>query len=80
MGSMDASSNAYKSMMQDIPANHKPEPTIGGATMSGAGGAMMGAQIGSMTAAEGATGIAALGGPMPMAVGAGVGILSYLLS
>lgn len=80
MSSLDASSNAYKSMMPNIPANQKPGPTPGGAILSGAGGAMMGAQVGAMTAAEGAKGLAAVGGPWALGIGTGIGLLSYFLS
>ena len=57
-----------------------PGPSIGGALGAGMGGALTGATLGSMMAAEGLSGIAAVGGPITLGIGAGIGILSYLLS
>ena len=59
----------------------QPGPSAGGAIQSTASGAMMGAGVGMMMAESiAATGpLAAVGGPIPLAIGAGVGLLSYLL-
>lgn len=53
MTGMSQASGTYGSMMKDIPANRKPEPTAGGAIMSGAGGAVAGAQLGTMIGGAG---------------------------
>lgn len=42
------------------------------------GGGLAGAGLGSLMAAEGATGLAALGGPLPLLIGGGLGFLSSL--
>ncbi|MBA3012345.1 MAG: hypothetical protein KKF12_11990 [Proteobacteria bacterium] len=93
MGGMAQASGTYGRVMPNIPANQKPKPTVGGAMMNGAGGAVMGAQAGTMigsamtanataagaTAAEAAA-AGASAGPWGMAAGALIGIGAYLFS
>lgn len=55
-----------------------PSKTAGGGIMAAAGGVSAGAMIGSAMAAEGAVGLAALGGPIPMAIGGAVLLGAYL--
>ena len=76
---LSQASNTYASMdkKKEVDA---PGKTVGGGIMSGLGGAMAGAEIGGLMAEPGATGLAAIGGPVPLAIGAGVGLLSYFLS
>lgn len=62
------------------PVQSKPEKTVGGAISSTAGMTLAGATLGSMFAAEGATGLAAVGGPWFLVGGAVIGLGSYLLS
>jgi hypothetical protein len=80
MGGMDKAAGTYGSMDKDIPANRDPGPTPGGAINAGMGGAVAGATVGSMMAAEGAVGLAAVGGPVTLGIGAALGIGAYLLS
>lgn len=55
------------------------QPMQGSSPLLGAaGGAAAGAGLGSMMAAEGATGLAALGGPWPLLIGGGLGLLGSL--
>ena len=51
-----------------------PDKTIGGGLMAGAGMGLAGAQLGPMISASAAA------GPWGAAIGAGIGILSYLFS
>ncbi len=74
MNGMSQAGSTYGGMMKDIEPPGKPDPTAGGAAMSGMGGAAAGAQIGTMVS----TGAAA--GPYGAAIGAAVGIGSYFLS
>lgn len=74
---MSQAAGTSGSMMKNIPANRDPGPTVGGGIMAGVGGATTASALGS--AIGGATG-GAVGGPGGMAVGALLGIGSYLLS
>jgi hypothetical protein len=86
MGGMNQAAGTYGRMMPNIPANQKPGPSVGGAVMSGMGGAGTGAAMGSFLGATAATetapAVAALGmGPAGWAVAGGLlGIGSYLFS
>lgn len=68
---------SYGSMMRK---NEPPGKTAGGALQNAMGGTMAAASVGSMMAAPGAMGLAAVGGPVTLGIGAGVGLLAYLLS
>ncbi|TWI61612.1 hypothetical protein LZ24_03428 [Desulfobotulus alkaliphilus] len=70
LGGLGQASQSYASMQKAQP---EPEKTVGGALMSGLGGATAGAGIG-MAVASGPVGWGVIGG------GAAVGALSYLLS
>ena len=59
----------------DVAGASHAQRAISGALSGAAGGAM----IGSMMAAEGATGLAAIGGPVPIGIGALLGLGSALL-
>ncbi len=74
MQGMSQASNTSGGMMKDIPANRKPEPTVGGAAMSALGAGAAGAQTAALVSASAAA------GPIGLAIGATIGLGSYLLS
>ena len=75
---MGQAAGSFGSMMKDIPANRDPGPSAGGAIGAAAGGVQLASAMGaSMSPAVGASMMA---GPAGLAVGAGVGLLSYLFS
>ncbi len=82
MGALDSAANTYGRMEKEVKVK-EPEKTMGGGMMNAAGGTLAAASIGSMMAGEAAAaagGVAALGGPVTLGVGAGLGLLSYFLS
>ena len=62
MSGMSKAANSFWGMTKNIPGPKKPEPTAGGAIMSGMGGAAMGAQVGSLMGAGGAAAAGAAAG------------------
>jgi len=75
---MGQAANSFGSMTQDIPANRDPGPSFGGAIGAAAGGAGLASAMGASFAP--AAGASMMAGPVGLAVGAGVGLLSYLFS
>jgi hypothetical protein len=80
MNGMGQAAGTYGNMMKNIPANRDPGPSVGGAINAGMGGVGAAATVGSLMAAPGAVGMAAIGGPITLGIGAALGIGSYLLS
>lgn len=71
----------YMGMLNGAPGGSTTvtQPQQGANPFTGAlGGAMTGASIGSAMAPIGATGLAALGGPLPLMAGAGIGLLGSI--
>ena len=81
MGQQHAQSamNAYGSQVPERKTElNPPGKTAGGGLMTAAGGAAAGYSVGAAMASSGAAGSSA--GPWGAAVGAGVGLIAYLLS
>lgn len=78
MNGMGQAAGTYGRMGQDIPANRDPGPTIGGGIGAGVGGAVAASTLGSAMGTGAVAGF--VGGPPGMAIGALLGIGSYLLS
>jgi hypothetical protein len=74
--------NAQAAMGSQRPLSGDTGPTIGGALGAGMGGAMtaLGTGAALTQAGMGGTFASALGGPVGLIAGAGIGILSHLLS
>lgn len=72
---MQGSAQTAASMQKKTP---QPEKSVGGAGMAAMGGAGTMAGIGAALGEGAAAG--AIGGPWGLAIGAGVGLLSYLLA
>ncbi len=79
MNAIGGAGNIASQMMRKT-TQTAPGKTAGGALGGAMGGAMGAAGLGSMMAAEGATGLAAVGGPVTLGVGAALGAAAYLLS
>lgn len=69
-----------RSAMRPNVTTTAPGKTAGGAISAMTGMGMAGAGIGALTAAKGATGLAAIGGPGFLLGGAALGLAGYLLS
>jgi len=80
-GMMGQAANSYGAMGQNrTTTTEAPGKTVGGGISAAAGGLAAGAAVGSMMAAPGAVGLAAVGGPVTLGIGAAVMGLAYLLS
>lgn len=81
MGGMNQAAGTYGNMMKDIPANRDPGPSVGGAAMSGLGGAgTMAAIAGTEAGAAGLTALEIGTGGLALGAGALLGIGAYLFS